>query len=232
MKNLTVQVTNSANCQQDLSVQLPKALQTAIYDASKMRRLEDIVARRSEPKLAVLNNDFGEVRMMSVIMAFLAQMDRNMHVRNGLTEDNVRDIAKRLMSDRDVTHWLTLADIKLLCRNIEDGVYGKFSYRFGKNDFYECFRLYCASRNQIHEYNATHEYDHDEPEEKTVEEILEESKLLAPLKCLIVSDKYEETSAHAKKNKIYKLAKALHLSTGMDYQDAIRETERRVSCSK
>ena len=88
---------------------MPKALQTAIYDASKMRRLEDIVARRSEPKLAVLNNDFGEVRMMSVLMAFLAQMDRNMHVRNGLTEDNIRDIAERLMSDQDVTHSSTSA---------------------------------------------------------------------------------------------------------------------------
>lgn len=111
-----------------------------------MRRLEDIVARWSEPKLAALNSDFGEVRMRSVIMAFLAQMDRNTHVWNGLTEDNVRDIAERLMTDRNVTPWLTLADIKLL--NIEDGAYGKFSYRFEKDDFYECFRIYCASRNQ------------------------------------------------------------------------------------
>lgn len=116
-----------------------------------VRNVRDVVALDSStPKLATLVGEAGERPTMGVIKAFLGRMNDNMHLPNGLTPDNINDIAEYLVTEPEVTCWLTLADVRMLCRRIEDGAYMRLDNRFGKDDFHYCLGRYCGERREEH----------------------------------------------------------------------------------
>ena len=232
MTELTVHKTDTASCLPDLSEKLPKVLLQTYKTATTVRSVKDIVARTSEPKLGVLINEAGATPTTSFIMGILAKMDRSMHLPNGLTEDNVRDIAKRLVTDPEITSWLTLPDIHLLCSSIEDGVFGKYSYRFGKDDFYECLWKYCSSRRQAHEEEAMQEAVKHHRELSSSKELLNDDDQGDMPLCYVVQAYPPAYVSKDKKERIYSLATFLHKNNGMEYEEAFAEAERRALCSK
>lgn len=141
---------------------LPQILQRASELALTVKNVADVVALgNTTPKLAELINDVGERPTVGIIKAYLVRMNNNIHLPNGLTDDNIQDIAEYLVSDPDVTQWLTLADVRILCKRIEDGAYMRFNNRFGKDDFHYCLGRYCGERRSAHEaqhIQASNEY--------------------------------------------------------------------------
>ena len=145
---------------QQCEPKLPLALQQASDTAMSVRNVREVVALGSStPKLAALIAEAGEQPTQGVIMAYLARMVDNMHLPNGLTPDNIRDIAEYLVTEPEVVTWLTLPDMRMLCRRIEDGAYMRFNNRFGKDDFYFCLGRYCGERRSAHEEVARKEQE-------------------------------------------------------------------------
>lgn len=115
-----------------------------------LRSAADVAALRDEHKLADVVKDEGATVTQSFIMAQLVRMNANLHLPNGLTDDNIRDIAVRLTTDPEIVYWLTIPDVCVLLRRIEDGEYMRFNNRFGKDDFYACLARYCSERREAH----------------------------------------------------------------------------------
>lgn len=117
-----------------------------------MRSVRDIVALgNATPHLCTLVEQAGETVTRAAIKGYLIAMNDDMHLPNGLTPSNIEDISERLASDPEITHWLTLADVRLLTKRIGDGEYMRFNNRFGKDDFYMCLARYCGERARAHE---------------------------------------------------------------------------------
>ena len=79
-----------------------------------MQSVEEVVSLRSEPKLAMLKKEGGDVATYNAVRALLVSMSVSLHIGNGLSEQNINDIARRLTTDSEITYWLTLADVELL----------------------------------------------------------------------------------------------------------------------
>ena len=138
------------NIPQNFSRTLPPVLQAALTTSGKVQSVEEVVSLRSEPKLAMLKKEGGDVATYNAVRALLVSMSVSLHIGNGLSEQNINDIARRLTTDSEITYWLTLADVDLLCRNIVAGKYGPYYNRFGEDTFNECLVKYCNERNAVH----------------------------------------------------------------------------------
>jgi hypothetical protein len=90
-----------------------------------------------------------------IVAVIVSKMADDMHLKDGLTENNIDEIVHRLTTDEDVRYWLTLADISLLCRRISEGYYGKTYGHFGLAEFNECLIKYCNERTECHRVQNT-----------------------------------------------------------------------------
>lgn len=128
---------------------LPEPIQAAFTTGANVRCVEEVVSLTEQPKLAKLQQ-VDEKAVYNVIGLLLSQMVVDMHMDNGLTDNNVRSIATRLTIDEEVRWWLTLPDIALLCRKIVEGDFGKFYGHFGVAEFNNCLNQYCQERTEVH----------------------------------------------------------------------------------
>lgn len=109
----------------------------------------------------MLKKEGGDVATYNAVRALLVSMSVSLHIGNGLSEQNINDIARRLTTDSEITYWLTLADVDLLCRNIVAGKYGPYYNRFGEDTFNECMVRYCNERNAVHHLLADKKQEAD-----------------------------------------------------------------------
>lgn len=137
-----------------LLAELPAVLRQVCVAASKPQTLAEVVADKKAPKIGQLQKEVEPNDMLKVIRAMLVKLNNDLHIDNGLTNDNIRSISKRLTTDSELRWWLTLADISLLCRQITSGHFGHFYNHFSELEFMECLSKYCAERNDIHFTNA------------------------------------------------------------------------------
>ena len=117
--------------------------------AESVVSVEEVVNLMDEPKLAKLQK-VDEEKVYKSIGRMLARMVVELHIADGLSTANIRNIAKRLTTDNEIRWWLTLADVDLLCRRIVSGDFGKFYGHFGEAEFNECFKKYCNERTDLH----------------------------------------------------------------------------------
>lgn len=117
--------------------------------AEQVKSVDEVVNLTEEPKLAKLQKVDATLTYKS-IGRLLARMAVHMHIPNGLSVENIKSIAQRITTDREVLWWLTLADIDLLCRRIVAGDYGHFYGHFAEAEFNDCFKKYCAERTEVH----------------------------------------------------------------------------------
>lgn len=122
----------------------------AIKTAGTVQSVDEIVNLTTEPKIAKLQKSAGERATYGIVKMLLMQMNANLHIDNGLTEDNITSMARYLTSDPELKWWLTLADIDLLCRQIVRGKFGKFFGHFSELEFNECLIKYCNERSDCH----------------------------------------------------------------------------------
>lgn len=115
--------------------------------------VEQAVSLPVEHKIAKLQQ-VDEGKTYKSIGRVLARMVYDMHIGDGLSTANIKNIAKRLTTDNEIRWWLTLADVDLLCRRIVEGYYGKFYGHFSEAEFYNCLIQYCNERREIHRVHA------------------------------------------------------------------------------
>ena len=132
---------------------LPEPLQKAWESGENIVSVEQAVSLPSEQKIAKLQQ-VDETLTYKSIGRILARMVYDMHIADGLSTANIKNIAKRLTTDSEIRWWLTLADVDLLCRRIVEGYYGKFYGHFSEAEFYNCFHQYCNERRDIHRIQA------------------------------------------------------------------------------
>lgn len=128
---------------------LPNVIRASWDTAGSVVSVEEVVSLVDEPKIAKLSK-ISEESTYKAVGRILTQMAYNMHLDNGLTSDNLRHLAKRLTTDQELKWWLTLPDIGLLCRRIQEGYYGNFYGHFSPVEFNECLVKYCKERTDIH----------------------------------------------------------------------------------
>lgn len=132
---------------------LPEPLQKAWESGENIVSVEQAVSLPKEQKIARLQQ-VDETLTYKSIGRILARMVYDMHIADGLSTSNIKNIAKRLTTDSEIRWWLTLADVDLLCRRIVEGFYGKFYGHFSEGEFYECFVKYCNERRDTHRVEA------------------------------------------------------------------------------
>lgn len=132
---------------------LPEPLQKAWESGENIVSVEQAVSLPSEQKIAKLQQ-VNETLTYKSIGRILARMVYDMHIADGLSTSNIKNIAKRLTTDDEIRWWLTLADVDLLCRRIVEGYYGKFYGHFSEAEFYNCLIQYCNERREIHRVYA------------------------------------------------------------------------------
>ena len=142
------------NIPQNFLRTLPPVLQVALRTSGSVQSVDEVVALTDEPKIAKLKKTGGDAPTYNSIRLLLVSMSVNLHIDNGLTEANINNIARRLTTDSEITWWLTLADIDLLCRKIVNGEYGKFYNHFSEGEFYDCMTKYCNTSTEIHHQQA------------------------------------------------------------------------------
>lgn len=188
-----------------------------------VRNIRDVVALGSStPKLATLVGEAGERPTMGVIKALLGRMNDNMHLPNGLTPDNINDIAEYLVTEPEVTCWLTLADVRVLCRRIEDGAYMRLDNRFGKDDFHYCLGRYCGERSEEHQRVAQKERERYLG--KTVEdgETAEAVSIVRDaLRHVVPTPPREDTTEENRARKVTNTAKVIMQQRGIGWCEAI-----------
>lgn len=133
---------------------MPPILQAAVKTSGSVKSLPEIVDMKTEPKIAYLQQKGGARSTFGIIKAFLTAMNKNLHIDNTLTEDNIINIAQQLTNNDELRYWLTLADIDLLCRQIVQGRFGKFYGHFSENEFNDCLIKYCNERSELHRLQA------------------------------------------------------------------------------
>ena len=132
---------------------LPEPLQKAWESGENIVSVEQAASLPGEQKIAKLQQ-VDETKTYKSIGRLLARMVYDMHIANGLSTSNIKNIAKRLTTDSEIRWWLTLADVDLLCRRIVEGYYGKFYGHFSETEFYNCLIQYCNERREIHRIQA------------------------------------------------------------------------------
>lgn len=132
---------------------LPEPLKNAWESGESIACVEDAISLPHEQKIAKLQQ-VDETKTYKSIGRILARMVYDMHIADGLSTSNIKNIAKRLTTDSEIRWWLTLADVDLLCRRIVEGYYGKFYGHFSEAEFYNCFQQYCNERREIHRIQA------------------------------------------------------------------------------
>lgn len=137
---------------QTFLLSLPKAIQVSCRTAASVKNIDEVVSLVDEPKIFKLQK-VDKDATYKVVGRILLRMVKDMNLPNGLSDGNIRSIAKRLTEDENVRYWLTLADISLLCRQIAEGYYGKTYGHFGLAEFDECLVKYCNERTECHRVN-------------------------------------------------------------------------------
>ena len=125
-------------------------MQAASNTSCRVKDVGEIVAMKTEPKLAKLSQKGGARSLYGIIKLMLASMSLKMHLADGLSELNTDNIARNLTNNDELRWWFTLADIDLLCRRIAEGYYGKFYGHFSESEFNECLVKYCNERTELH----------------------------------------------------------------------------------
>ena len=120
-----------------------------------VRSVDEVVNLTEEPKIFKLQKTGGQMNTALIVAVMVSKMADDMHLKDGLTENNIDEIVHRLTTDEDVRYWLTLADISLLCRRIAEGYYGKTYGHFGLAEFNECLIKYCNERTECHRVQNT-----------------------------------------------------------------------------
>jgi hypothetical protein len=123
--------------------------------AVSVRSVDEVVNLIEEPKIFKLQKTGGQMNTALIVAVMVSKMADDMHLKDGLTENNIDEIVHRLTTDEDVRYWLTLADISLLCRRIAEGYYGKTYGHFGLAEFNECLIKYCNERTECHRVQNT-----------------------------------------------------------------------------
>ena len=123
--------------------------------AVSVRSVDEVVNLTEEPKIFKLQKTGGQMNTALIVAVMVSKMADDMHLKDGLTENNIDEIVHRLTTDEDVRYWLTLADISLLCRRIAEGYYGKTYGHFGLAEFNECLIKYCNERTECHRVQNT-----------------------------------------------------------------------------
>jgi hypothetical protein len=123
--------------------------------AVSVRSVDEVVNLTEEPKIFKLQKTGGQMNTALIVAVMVSKMADDMHLKDGLTENNIDEIVHRLTTDEDVRYWLTLADISLLCRRISEGYYGKTYGHFGLAEFNECLIKYCNERTECHRVQNT-----------------------------------------------------------------------------
>lgn len=132
---------------------LPEPLKKAWESGESIACVGDAIKLPHEQKIAKLQQ-VDEERTYKSIGRLLARMVLDLHIADGLSTANIRNIAKKLTTESEIRWWLTLADVDLLCRRIVEGYYGKFYGHFSEVEFYSCFQQYCNERREIHRVQA------------------------------------------------------------------------------
>lgn len=148
--------------------ELHPAMQLACRNAAKMGSITAIVASKDIPSIGMLQKETGDNDLEKVFRYLLAKMREELHIDNGLSNGNIRNIARRLRTDDEIRWWLSVADIRLLCQKIVNGEYGKFYGHFSEQEFYECMIKYCNERNDLHRQQAER---HPEPAPSVLQEV-------------------------------------------------------------
>jgi len=181
MANIVVEPRTQQTSSLNL-VELHPTMQVACREASQMDSIEAVVASKGMPSIGSLQKVVGETDIEKVFRYLLAKMREDLHIDNGLSNDNIRNIAKRLRTDSEIRWWLTIADVTLLCRKITSGEYGKFYGHFSEVEFNECLAKYCRERAELHRLEA--EKDTPNFDLATMEEVAytvdEDGKLVVP----------------------------------------------------
>lgn len=112
------------------------------------------VVETTTPKLAKYIQMGCDNSLLKVIRAYLAKLRNDLHIDNGLTNENIKAIADRLTKDPELRWWLTIEDVALLCKKITRGEYGKVYGHFSEMEFNECLATYCRERAEIHRLKA------------------------------------------------------------------------------
>ena len=129
---------------------MPQCMVVASRTAVSVRSVDEVVNLTEEPKIFKLQKTGGEMNTALIVAVMVSKMADDMHLKDGLTENNIDEIVHRLTTDEDVRYWLTLADISLLFRRISEGYYGKTYGHFGLAEFNECLIAYCNERRDCH----------------------------------------------------------------------------------
>lgn len=125
-------------------------MQAASNTSCRVKDVGEIVAMKTEPKLAKLSQKGGARSLYGIIKLMLASMSLKMHLADGLSEFNTDNIARNITNNDELRWWFTLADVDLLCRRISEGYYGKFYGHFSESEFNECLVKYCNERTELH----------------------------------------------------------------------------------
>lgn len=92
------------------------------------------------------------VKLSAMIALNIAAIDRFLHLKNPLNEDEIDFIAEQIMDEFGCA--MTMADIYIVLRNAKAGKYGKFYERLSAPDVLNWFREYYDNRlDAAYEYN-------------------------------------------------------------------------------
>lgn len=133
--------------------EIAEPVRQAVMRADTMSNVQEVV-ETAAPKLAKYQQMGCDNSLQKIVRAYLAKLRNDLHIDNGLTNDNIRAIADRLLKEPELRWWLTIEDVALLCRKITRGDYGKFFGHFSEVEFNECFVTYCHERAEIHRLMA------------------------------------------------------------------------------
>lgn len=144
-------------------------MQLACRNAAMVESITAIVASPwNNQTIGKLQKETSDTDLEKVFRYLLVKMREELHIDNGLTNDNIRNIARRLYTDDEIRWWLSVADIRLLCQKIVRGEYGKFYGHFSEQEFYDCMVKYCNERNDLHHQQSE---SRPKPDTSVLEEV-------------------------------------------------------------
>lgn len=229
---------------------LPKQLAVAWDAAETITDIQQAVNLSGDHKIAKLQK-VDESKVYKSIGRLLARMVVDLHIADGLSTSNIKNIAKRLTTDDEIRWWLTLADVDLLCRQIVEGRFGKFYNHFSEKEFYDCLIKYCNERSELHRIDADKSvttpkestlsmeelgYSIDKNGQLQVPEEMKDTKLAQPL---YIYDDYGRKvginpkghfGKKANEDKIYNAAKAyMKENPNLTYDQAFEMAEAKLN---
>lgn len=163
MEQNTVLATRTQQTSSLSLAELHPTMQLACRNAARMDSIATIVGNPEVPSIGKLQRAVGDNDLEKVFRYLLAKMREEMHIDNGFTNDNIRNIARRLRTDDNIRWWLNVADIRLLCQKITRGEYGKFYGHLSEQEFYDCMTKYCNERCELHRVANDKTVDSGEP---------------------------------------------------------------------